>query len=83
MASLTQHVHVAATRKTLASIPQRKLRTYTGSTRSDVIGPIELNHPDTIPHMTKEEKKEYYGEGVRRILCGGKLAETDDEQDMI
>ena len=81
MASLAQHVHVAATRKTMLSIPNRKMQTYTGSTRSDVIGPVELNAPDDLPQLTKDEKREYYGEGVRRILCGGKLADDDDDQD--
>ena len=33
--------------------------------------------------MTRYEKREYDGEGVRRILCGGKLADDEDGQDLI
>ena len=65
------------------AIPNRKMQTYTGSTRSDVIGPVELNAPEDLPQLTMDETREYYGEGVRRILCGGKLADDDDDQDLI
>ena len=78
IAKLTQHIHVVATAKTMKSIKYSNFSYHVGSTRGDIIGPVELDGLDCIPRMTPAEKTEYLGK--RRCAAGGKL-EVDDDAD--
>ncbi len=79
-AKLTQTIYFLGNAATFANIPHRPFTTITGSTRSDVCGPINLDSLIDLPTMPAARKKDYYGK--RFILAGGRVTDgTDDDDD--
>lgn len=78
-ATLTQGVYFAASAATWQSIKHVQFETITGSTRSDSIGPINLDSVSSLPTLPQKKKKEYYAR--HWILAGGKVEDdaSDDE----
>ena len=56
-----------------------KFPVHDGSTKSDVMGPVRMEHTDNLPVIEPHQLKEYYGK--RFILAGGKLDESESDND--
>ena len=70
-AKLSQNIHLVASYPTFAAVPHVQFKTITGSTRCDVIGPVDLPPRSSIPTML------YYGKHY--ILAGGKADDSSDD----
>ena len=80
-AKLTQSMHMVANCATFTSLknmPFDPVFGVPGSTRSNVIGPYDLDKPADLPTMSLSDKKLYYGS--RYVLAGGR-AQTDSDDD--
>ena len=77
-AKLCQSVYIAATASTFSSIKYRKFPTIGGSTRSDVMGPVDYDKISDLQTMAAADKKTYYGKHF--VLAGGR-AESDSGED--
>ena len=56
-----------------------KFPVHEGSTKSDVMGPVHLDHADQLPVIDPNQLKDYYGK--RFVLAGGKLSDSDSDID--
>jgi hypothetical protein len=80
LAKLTQAVYTVCNSATLANMRHTTFTTITGSNRSDVCGPIELDNAADLPTLpTPAHIKEFYGK--RYILAGGRVPEDSDGED--
>lgn len=68
-AKLTQSIYIGGNWSTLAHIKHATFSTYSGSTKSDVMGPVDLDDPADMAMIHHSKLKEYYGK--RYILAGG------------
>ena len=68
-AKLTQSVYIGGNWSTLAHVKHSTFATLSGSTKSDVIGPVDLDDPADLAMIHHSKVKEYYGK--RYILAGG------------
>ncbi len=64
---------------TFSQIPNTPFEGISGSTGSDVMGPITLDNLADLPTMPVAAKKDYYGK--RFALAGGKLDDSEDDVD--
>lgn len=80
-AKLTQSIYLAGNAASFANIRHTNFDCgITGSTRSDVFGPITLDNMADMPKMSVADKRDYYGK--RFILAGGRIdADDDDNED--
>jgi hypothetical protein len=75
-AKLTQQIHMVANSATLANIKHCNFEYITGSTRSNVMGPVSLTPLADVPTLAASKKKDFYGKHY--ILAGGKDDFDDD-----
>ena len=80
-ARLTQQTRVVANAKTHRAIKQRAFNHHPGSTRGDILDPVEVNPIEQHPKLPPAEKTLYRGKS-RKALAIGK-ADVDDEGDDI
>ena len=79
---LTQSVYMVSCHQTFNGIPYVSFKTMAGSTKSDVMGPVDLDKTEDLPTMPLSKKKLYLGR--RFVLVGGKpeeSSESDDDDD--
>ena len=80
LAKLTQAVYTVCNSATLANMRHTTFTSITGSNRSDVCGPIELDNAADLPTLpTPAHIKDFYGK--RYILAGGRIPEESDDDD--
>ena len=70
-ARLTQHMHVVASAKTHRAIKHTTFNHHPGSTRGDILGPVELDPLEQLPKLPPAEKTLYLGKS-RKVLASGK-----------
>ena len=78
-AKLTQAMYTVSSASTFSNLRHASFLTITGSTRSDVCGPIDLDPISDLPTLPIEKFKEFFGK--RYILAGGKLPDDSDNDD--
>ena len=67
--TLTQQSYMTGNRESFARLAQNDYPIHGGSIATDVLGPISMDPLSSIPTMTLEEKKTYWGK--RFVLAGG------------
>ena len=71
LVKVTQTIHIARNKATCKK--DREYENYEGSTSSDIFGPVELDPPQIMPTLLKDDRHTFFGRHVCR--AGGK----DDE----
>jgi hypothetical protein len=74
---LTQQAYLVSNKKTFATAPQKDYPVVGGSIATDTYGPFEVDPLSTIPKMTLDDKKAYYGK--RFVLAGGACPDNSSE----
>ena len=72
---LTQNIHVVYSAK--SDLPHKKYNVHSaGSNHCDLLGPVVLDTPESLPKMIKKDKNAYWGK--RKIAVGGPGDEDSD-----
>ena len=72
---LTQGIHIIRNQST--KIQARAFKVHSGSTHSDVFGPVCLDNPKSIPMIPKASKQEWWGK--RMVRAGGRCDASDED----
>jgi hypothetical protein len=78
-AKLTQQLYMAGNASTFANLRHASFVKISGSTRSDVCGPIALDAIEDLPTLPAADMKDFFGK--RFVLAGGRVAEGSDDDD--
>ena len=76
-ARLTQMIHMAGSASTFSAIKHKTFEGITGSTLSDVMGPVTQESIDDLPAVPASEKRVFYGKRFK--LAGGPVDGADDD----
>ena len=78
---LTQQVYMTQNACTYSGLRHKDFMTITGSTRSDVMGPIDLDPMVDLPTMPVTDRKEFYGKRI--VLVGGRVESDSSDHESI
>ena len=71
---LTQTIYMVANPST--EIQFKEYRSFQGSNQCDLLGPVHLDDPASLPCMHKKDKTAYWGK--RKVLAGGPCLDDSD-----